>query len=169
MRSKIIIVIFAVAIYVVGYIAIQNMGHDDHQHDYEQQVYAHNETEPLDVHDNEGQAVELTSEEIREIALETAIAGPGTVEDHIGLTGEIKVDRLGKSRLAYEIDKRQYGYYISLEFHASGEVVQPLEEEYRLSDEVLRFMTYRITPAQLKQREMDSKKVVSEVAEEGEK
>ena len=84
-------------------------------------------------------------------------------------SGEIKVDRLGKSRLAYEIDKRQYGYYISLEFHASGEVVQPLEEEYRLSDEVLRFMTYRITPAQLKQREMDSKKVVSEVAEEGEK
>ena len=73
---------------------------------------------------------------------------------------EVKVDRLGKSRLAYEIDKRQYGYYLSLEFTAGGKVVQPLEEEYRLSDEVLRFMTYRITPAQLKQREKDSKKVV---------
>lgn len=82
---------------------------------------------------------------------------------------EIKIDRLGKSRLAYEIDKRQYGYYISLEFTASGEVVQPLEEEYRLSDEVLRFMTYRITPGQLKQRLKDTKKRVAEAAEEGDK
>jgi small subunit ribosomal protein S6 len=62
------------------------------------------------------------------------------------------VDRMGKHRLAYEIDKRQYGYYVSIEFEATGEVVAPLEEEYRLSDEILRFLTYRISTAQLKQR-----------------
>jgi len=84
------------------------------------------------------------------------------IEKLVGLIGnydgsEVKIDRIGKKRLAYEIDKRQYGYYVSLEFEANGEVVQPLEEVYRLSDEVLRYMTYKITTAQLKQREKDNK------------
>jgi small subunit ribosomal protein S6 len=70
---------------------------------------------------------------------------------------DIKIDRIGKKRLAYEIQKRQYGYYISLEFTAEGEIVSSLEEVYRLSDEVLRYMTYKITKAQLKQRENDKK------------
>lgn len=82
---------------------------------------------------------------------------------------DFKVDRIGKSRLAYEIDRRQYGYYVSMEFNANPDVVKPLEEEYRLSDEILRFMTYRITPAQLKQREKDVKKVSKPTKTEGAK
>jgi small subunit ribosomal protein S6 len=78
----------------------------------------------------------------------------------------VKVDRLGKNKLAYEILKRQYGYYVSIEFKALGTVVMPLEEEYRLSDEVLRYLNYRITTNQLKQREKDlSRKKVSAPAE----
>lgn len=70
---------------------------------------------------------------------------------------DVKIDRIGKKRLAYEIQKRQYGYYVSLEFSAKGEVVKALEEVYRFSDEVLRYMTYKISKAQLKQREKDKK------------
>lgn len=82
---------------------------------------------------------------------------------------EIKVNRMGKNRMAYEIDRRQYGYYVSLEFAANPDVVKPLEEEYRLSDEILRFMTYRISTAQLKQRVKDVKRISADKKSTGDK
>lgn len=71
-------------------------------------------------------------------------------------SGEIKrEDHWGKKRLAYEINKKQYGYYVELEFEAdSGQnIPKLLEDEFRLNDRILRYLTYIVTKDELKQRQ----------------
>jgi small subunit ribosomal protein S6 len=61
-----------------------------------------------------------------------------------------KEERMGKRRLAYEIQKKQYGYYGSIEFEGEGDVVSELENEYNFNDKVLRYLTYRYDKSKLK-------------------
>lgn len=49
----------------------------------------------------------------------------------------------GRRRLAYEIDKRDHGYYGVLDLEATGEAVDEVERRLRISDEVVRFKTVR--------------------------
>ena len=53
----------------------------------------------------------------------------------------INVDRWEKKRLAYEIKKRQYGYYVEIDFEAPGDLVKILERDYRLDENILRYLT----------------------------
>ena len=39
------------------------------------------------------------------------------------------IQRWGKRRLAYEIKKRQYGFYVYVRFEGPGTVIKPLERE----------------------------------------
>lgn len=56
--------------------------------------------------------------------------------------GEVKsVDRWEKKRLAYEIKNRQYGYYVEIQFEAPSNLVKVLERDYRLDENVLRYLT----------------------------
>jgi len=56
--------------------------------------------------------------------------------------GEVQnVDRWEKKRLAYEIKNRQYGYYVELLFDAPGNLVKVLERDYRLDENILRYLT----------------------------
>jgi len=50
-------------------------------------------------------------------------------------------NKWGKRRLAYPINKFQYGYYILFEFEAPPHLIGELEREYRLNENILRFMT----------------------------
>lgn len=64
--------------------------------------------------------------------------------------GQIEtVERWGKKRLAYEIKKRQYGYYVLIRFDAPPTVIKPLEREYRLNESVLRYKTLLMNKAAL--------------------
>ncbi len=49
------------------------------------------------------------------------------------------VDRWGRRRLAFEIDRQNEGYYVVAEFTAEPEVIAELERSMHLADEVLRF------------------------------
>jgi small subunit ribosomal protein S6 len=54
--------------------------------------------------------------------------------------GEVgKVDRWGRRRLAYEIDRQNEGYYLVAEFRADPGVITSLERSLHLADDVLRF------------------------------
>ncbi len=65
--------------------------------------------------------------------------------------GKIRnVDKWGKKRLAYEIQKKQYGFYVVLEFEGPGTIVKTLEGEYNFSDKVLRYLTYRFDKRKLR-------------------
>ncbi|KAA3655585.1 MAG: 30S ribosomal protein S6 [Calditrichaeota bacterium] len=58
-------------------------------------------------------------------------------------------EELGKRRLAYEINKKQYGFYVFLRFIGPGQLISLLEREYRLSENVLRYLTLKIGKNQL--------------------
>ena len=49
----------------------------------------------------------------------------------------------GKRKLAYEIDKRDHGFYGVLDFEATAEAVWELERQLKISDDVTRFKTVR--------------------------
>lgn len=52
------------------------------------------------------------------------------------------VEHWGKKRMAYEIKKRQYGYYVLIRFDAHSQMIRQLEREYRLNESLLRFKVF---------------------------
>jgi small subunit ribosomal protein S6 len=63
------------------------------------------------------------------------------------------VDKWGKRRLAYEIQKKQYGFYFTLEFEGEGDIPAVLQSEYNYNDNVLRYLTYKYDKHKLKAME----------------
>ena len=64
--------------------------------------------------------------------------------DLINSDGKVEsVDELGKKKLAYEIKKNAEGNYVVINFEANPAVVSELERIYRITDEVLKFITIR--------------------------
>ena len=56
-----------------------------------------------------------------------------------GRGGEVKnVDRWGRRRLTFEINRRTEGQYVVMQFQAEPETVQQLERTLHLADEVIR-------------------------------
>jgi small subunit ribosomal protein S6 len=49
----------------------------------------------------------------------------------------------GRRRLAYEINKRDFGYYGVLDFEGTNEAVAELERQLKIADDVVRFKTVR--------------------------
>src|SRR5579862_785924 len=71
-----------------------------------------------------------------------------------------KVDKWGKRRLAYRIDKYREGAYILFQFTSSPETVKEFERRLRVSDLVIKFITVRIdeTMKRLEKRKKDREK-----------
>lgn len=64
--------------------------------------------------------------------------------DLINTEGKIEsVEQLGKKRLAYEIKKNKEGFYILFNFEAKPELITELERNYRITDEVIKFIVIR--------------------------
>ena len=55
-----------------------------------------------------------------------------------------QVDKWGKRRLAYRVDKYREGSYVLFQFTGGPEIVSELERRLRVSDVVLKFLTVRI-------------------------
>ncbi|THB80433.1 MAG: 30S ribosomal protein S6 [Desulfobacteraceae bacterium] len=53
----------------------------------------------------------------------------------------VDFDEWGSKKLAYEIYKKNRGYYVCLTYGGDGEVVKELERNFRLTDHILKFMT----------------------------
>lgn len=65
--------------------------------------------------------------------------------DLINTDGKVeKVDELGKRRLAYEVQKNKEGYYAVFYFEANPNLISELERIYRITDEVIKFMTIKV-------------------------
>lgn len=65
----------------------------------------------------------------------------------------VKVDDWGKRRLAYEIKKKQYGFYLQVRFSGPEALPLLLEREYRLNESVLRYLTVKVDPLALKEEQ----------------
>jgi small subunit ribosomal protein S6 len=55
-----------------------------------------------------------------------------------------KVDKWGKRKLAYRIDKYREGTYVLFQFTGAPDIVREFERRLRVSDQVLKFLTVRI-------------------------
>jgi small subunit ribosomal protein S6 len=55
-----------------------------------------------------------------------------------------KVEKWGKRRLAYRIEKYREGSYVLLQFTGDANLVKELERRLRVADMVLKFITVRI-------------------------
>ena len=76
------------------------------------------------------------------------------VEQYTGIVTENggtvrKVDKWGKKRLAFEIRKKQYGFYVAIEFEGPGAIPRALESDFNYNDKVMRYLTYQYDKHQL--------------------
>jgi small subunit ribosomal protein S6 len=54
-----------------------------------------------------------------------------------------EVQEMGKRKLAYEINKNREAYYVQFNFESNPEAIAELERIYRITDDVLKFITIR--------------------------
>lgn len=65
--------------------------------------------------------------------------------DMINKDGKLeKADNLGKKKLAYPVKKNAEGYYIVFYFTANPSLIAELERNYRITDDVIKFMTINV-------------------------
>ena len=68
--------------------------------------------------------------------------------------GEITdVEDWGRKRLAYMIKKSKIGYYIIFQFNAYPQIISTLEKFYKLDENILRYLTIKLTKNALEQIE----------------
>jgi len=69
--------------------------------------------------------------------------------------GEVKgVNRWGRRRLAYSIQKKNNGYFVCIEYVGTGDIVSKLDRHFRLEENVLRYLTVVVPKQVLKAREL---------------
>jgi small subunit ribosomal protein S6 len=80
----------------------------------------------------------------------------------------IKIEKWGKRRLAYPIEKRKEGFYVLFDFGAESKVVSEIERNLKIDDKVVRFQTVKIadsiTPEEIEKELAESKKKAEEEA-----
>ncbi len=71
-----------------------------------------------------------------------------------------KVEKWGKRRLAYRVEKYREGTYVLMQFTGGPEVVKEFERRLRVPDSVMKFLTVRIdeTLKRLEKRKKDRDK-----------
>ena len=78
----------------------------------------------------------LTEEAIK--ALEDKFTGL------INENGKVEsVENMGKKKLAYEVKKNKEGFYMLFNFEAKPDSIAELERNYRITDEILKFIVVR--------------------------
>ena len=78
----------------------------------------------------------------------------------------LNVDKWGRKRLAYPIQKSKSGYYVVQQFEAPRELISKLERNFRLDETVIRYLTIKLEKKDLEQiSKVKAQKESAEVAE----
>src|SRR5206468_8632074 len=56
----------------------------------------------------------------------------------------VRMDDIGRRRLAYTIQKKEEGHYVLFEIEGSGQEIAELERRMRVNDMIIRYMTVRV-------------------------
>lgn len=56
----------------------------------------------------------------------------------------VRIDNIGRKKLAYEINRRKEGYYVLLEIEGSGREIAEIERRFRVNDAIVRYITVRV-------------------------
>jgi small subunit ribosomal protein S6 len=55
-----------------------------------------------------------------------------------------KIEKMGKRRLAYEVDRHREGFYVLFAISANGDIVRECERRLRVMDPVIKYLTVRL-------------------------
>lgn len=81
--------------------------------------------------------------------------------------GEIlAVNKWGRKRLAYAIQKKNNGFYVNIEMQAPGSALSQLERAYQLDENIIRFLTILIDPKALQARQQAAQALAAATAVE---
>ncbi|MCG6915255.1 30S ribosomal protein S6 [bacterium BMS3Abin03] len=81
--------------------------------------------------------------------------------------GEIsEIEDWGRKRLAYMVNKNKIGYYAIFRFNALPDIISKLERFYKLEDNILRYLTIKLSKGALEQMEINKSKSSAEAASE---
>ncbi len=84
----------------------------------------------------------ITRPDIPEEELDKLIAQMEGVISSAGGKTE-KVDKMGRRRLAYYIQKQREGFYLLFTFEGTGDTVREFERRLKVSDTVIKYMSVR--------------------------
>ena len=69
--------------------------------------------------------------------------------------GEVRsLEKWGRKRLAYTIEKKNNGFYAFIEFKAPGDLIVKLERHYHLEEQIIRHLTIQLDKKALKAKEI---------------
>ena len=78
--------------------------------------------------------------------------------------GEIEeVDEWGLRKFAYELDKKNSGYYVNMYLTAPAEAISVVERALRIEDEYLRYLTLKYDAKMNRHRELVKKNAVPNI------
>ena len=90
---------------------------------------------------NKYESVVIINPTVEEESLKALIS---RFTDLINTDGKVeKVDELGKRKLAYDVKKFDEGFYAVFYFEANLDLITELERNYRITDEIIKFMTIK--------------------------
>jgi small subunit ribosomal protein S6 len=94
---------------------------------------------------NHYEVVFIIRPNLDEDAVDRAVA---TVEEFVKAQGATveNIDKKGRKRLAYEVDKMRDGYYVVMNYKGQPETVAPLKRMMTLSEDVMRSLVVYVEP-----------------------
>lgn len=75
------------------------------------------------------------------------------------------LNKWGRKRLAYPINKKSNGYYVNIEFTAPPTLIATLERSYQLDEMVLRYLTVTLDRKAIEARKRDATAPATEATE----
>lgn len=65
----------------------------------------------------------------------------------------LNVNRIGRRRMAYQIRKKQNGYYVCFEIMSNPGLITKIERTYQLDDNVLRYLSIQVSDKTRKEKD----------------
>lgn len=72
------------------------------------------------------------------------------------------LDKWGRKRLAYPIQKKNNGFYTVCEFSGPSDIVGKLERYYHLEENIMRFLTIQLSEKMLKARQEQERRATAQ-------
>lgn len=70
----------------------------------------------------------------------------------------VRMDDIGRKRMAYPIKKKTDGYYVLFEIEGSGQEIAELERRMRVNDMIVRYITVRVDEDRKKADKIQAKR-----------
>ena len=90
---------------------------------------------------NKYESVIIIGQDVTEEGIKALIARFSELINNAGKVEDVQ--EMGRRKLAYDIGKNTDGYYVVFTFEAKPELIAELERNYRITDEIIKFITIR--------------------------